>query len=87
MNRSKLQNKYLRQRMNEAKSLYNKQRNLWASILRKNKKDSFGNLNNKIATDNRKFYKIIIRLFCEKDVHRECITLKKVTKQLHIMKN
>ena len=66
--------------MNEAKSLYNKQRSLCTNILRKNKKDSFGNLNNKIATDNRKFYKIISPLFCEKAFHRECITLKKVTK-------
>ena len=26
------------------------------SILRKNKRDYFGNLNNKIVTDNRKFW-------------------------------
>ena len=29
------------------------------SILRKNKRDHFGNLNNKIVTDNRKFWKTI----------------------------
>ena len=38
MKRSKLRNKYLRERTNEAKSLYNKQRNLCVSILRKNKR-------------------------------------------------
>ena len=38
MKRSKLRNKYLRERTNEAKSLYNKQRNLCLSILRKNKR-------------------------------------------------
>ena len=59
MKRSKLRNKYLRERTNEAKSLYNKQRNLCVSILRKNKRDYFGNLNNKIVTDNRKFWKTI----------------------------
>ena len=59
MKRSKFRNKYLRERMNEAKSLYNKQRNLCMSILRKNKRDHFGNLNNKIVTDNRKFWKTI----------------------------
>ena len=45
MERLNLQNKYLRERTNEAKSLYNKQRNTCASILRKNKRDYFGNLN------------------------------------------
>ena len=54
MKRSKLRKKYLRERTNEAKSLFNKQRNLCVSILRKNKRDYFGNLNNKIATDNGK---------------------------------
>ena len=52
MKRSKLRNKYLRERMNEGKSLYNKQRTFCVSILRKSKRDYFGNLNNKIATDN-----------------------------------
>ena len=56
MKRSKLRNKYLRERTNEAKSLYNKQRNLCVSILRKIKRDYFGNLN-KIVTDNKKFWK------------------------------
>ena len=49
--RSKLRNKYLRERTNDKKSLYNKQRNLCVSILNKNKADYFGNLNKKIATD------------------------------------
>ena len=52
MKRSKLRNKYLPERTKEAKSLYNKQRNLCMSILRQNKRDYFGNLNNKIVTDN-----------------------------------
>ena len=55
MKRSKLRNKYLRERTNEAKSLYNKQSNLFVSILHKNKRDYFGNLSNKIVSDNRKF--------------------------------
>ena len=51
MKRSKVRNKYLRERTNDTKSLCNKQRNLCVSILSKNKTDHFGNLNNKIATD------------------------------------
>ena len=82
MKRSKLRNKYLRERTNETKSLYNKQRNLYVSILRQNKTDYFGNLNNKIVTDNRKFWKTISPLFSEKTFHRECITLKESNKTI-----
>ena len=78
----KVRNKYLRKRTNEAKSLYNKQRNLCVSILRKNKRDYFGKLNNKIATDNRKFWKTISPLFSETVFHRECITLKESNKTI-----
>ena len=66
MKRSKLPNKYLRERTNQAKSLYNKKRNPCVSILRKNKRDYLGNLNNKIITDNRTFWKTISPLFSEK---------------------
>ena len=48
------------------------------SILRKNK----GNLNNKIVTDNRKFWKTISPLFSEKTFHREYITLKESNKTI-----
>ena len=80
MKRSKLRNKYLRERTNEAKSVYNKQRNLCVSILRKNKGDYFGNLSYKIVTDNEKFRKTIGPLFSEKAFRRECITLKESNK-------
>ena len=48
------------------------------SILRKNKRDYFGN--NKIVTDNRKFWKTISPLFSEKAFHRDCITLNESNK-------
>ena len=73
---------YLRKRKNEAKSLYNKQRNPCVSILRKNKRDYSGNLNSEIVTDNRKFWKTISPLFSEKALHRECITLKESNKTI-----
>ena len=63
MKKSKLRNKYLRERRNGAKSLNNKQRDLCVSILRKNKTGYYGNLNNKIVTDNRKFWKTVSPLF------------------------
>ena len=71
MKRSKLRNKYLCERTSEAKSLYKKQRNLCVSILRKNKRENFGNLNNIIVTNNRKLWKTISRPFSEKAFHRE----------------
>ena len=75
MKRSKLRNKYLPERTNEGKGLYNTKRNICVSILPKTKRGYFGNLNNKIVTDNRKFWKTISPLFSEKAFHRECITL------------
>ena len=82
MKRSKLRNKYLRERTNEAKILHNKQRNLCVSILCKNKRDYFGNLNNKIVIDNRKFWKTISSLLSKKSFHRECITFKESNKTI-----
>ena len=82
MKRSKLRNKNLRERTNVVKSLYNKLRNLCLSILRRNKRGYFGNLNNKIVTDNRNFWKTISPLFSEKAFHRDCITLKESNKTI-----
>ena len=79
---SKLRNKYLREKTNEAKNFYNKQRNLCVSILLRNKRDYFGNLNNKNVTDNRKFWKIVSPFFSKKAFHRECITLKECNKTI-----
>ena len=59
MKMSKLRNKYLQEGTNEAESLYNKQTNLCIGILRKNKRDYFGNLSNNIVTDNKNFWKTV----------------------------
>ena len=80
MKRSKLRYIYLHERTKEAK----RQRNPCVGILRKNKKDCFGNLNNKIVTDNRNFWKATIPLFSKKTFHKECIILKESNK---IIKN
>ena len=52
------------------------------SILHKNKRDYFGNLNNKIVTENRHFWKTINPLFSEKAFQRECITWKESNKTI-----
>ena len=57
MHRSRIRNKFLRERTNESKIAYNKQRNICVSLLRKAKRDYFANLDTKIMKDNRKFWK------------------------------
>ena len=56
MHKSRLRNKFLRERerTNECKIAYNKQRNICVSLLHKTKRDYFANLNTKIMEGNRK---------------------------------
>ena len=75
MNRSRLRNKFLRERTNESKIAYSKQRNICVSLLRKTKRDYFANLDTKIMKDNRKFWKTVNPLFSEKSHRKESISL------------
>ena len=68
MLRSKLRNVYLKTRTNKSKQLYNKQRNLCVTLFRKAKKDYFSTLDNRIVSDNRKFWKAVNPLFSEKNL-------------------
>ena len=52
MTRSKLRQKLLIERTNDSKHLYNRQRKLCVSLLRKTKRDYFNQLNNKVISDN-----------------------------------
>ena len=57
---SRLRNKFLKTvktKTEESKQLYNKQRNLCVTILRKAKRNCFAELDNKILKDSRKFWK------------------------------
>ena len=57
IHRSKLCNNFLRQRPNENRKTYPKQRNYYVSLLRKIKKNYYSNLTEKSITDNKKFWK------------------------------
>ena len=57
--RASLRNKFLKDRNKENKSRYSKQRNYCVSYKRKMKKDYCSNLDIKIATDNKTFWKTI----------------------------
>ena len=63
-------------RTNDSKHLCNRQRNLCVSLLRKTKRGYFKQLNNKIVSDNRKFWQTIGPLFSEKTVCKETLILK-----------
>ena len=76
MQRSKLRQKFLKERTNDSKHLYNRKRNLCVSLLRKMKSDYFIQLNNKVISDNKKFWRTISPLFSEKAFLEETIILK-----------
>ena len=77
MHRSRLCNKFLRGRTKESTVAYNKQRNICVSLLRRNKRDYFANLDTKIMKDNRKFWKTVNSLFLENSYTKESISLIK----------
>ena len=59
MTRTRLRNKFLKDRSEENKKKYSKQRNYCVSLLRKSKSNYFGNLNEKNINDNKTFWKTI----------------------------
>ena len=77
MNRSRLRNKYLRNSSEENKSTYNKQRNICTSLIRKEKKSYFENLDSSHIADNKMFCKTIKPIFSKKCTMKEKITLVK----------
>ena len=77
MNRSRLRSKYLRNSSEENKLAYNKQRNICTSLLRKEKKSYFENLDTSQKTDNKMFWKTIKPMFSNKCTMKEKNTLVK----------
>ena len=71
MQRTKLRNKFLKDPSAENKFSYNKQRNWCVSLLRKEKKKYFANLNEKDITDNKKFWQTVKPFLSEKTKSRE----------------
>ena len=58
MLRTLLRNKFLKNRRNENKTNYVKERNHCVSLLRKTKREYYSNLDEKIICDNKTFWKI-----------------------------
>lgn len=75
MKRSRLRNKFLNTKSDIDRKVYNKQRNYVVSLLRKEKKDFYGNLDISKVTDNRVFWKIVKPKISDKVKIRSKITL------------
>ena len=87
MLRSRLRNKFLRTKTEESKHLYNKQRNLCVTRLRKAKGNYFADPDNRILKENRKFWKTVNPLFSEKAYQKKSITIISKDTQETITKN
>ena len=66
MHRSKLKNKFNKNPTNENKRLYNQHRNYCVSLLKKEKKKYYNNLDLTIFKDNKKFWQKVRPLFSDK---------------------
>ena len=83
MLRSKFRNRFFKKKTEESKSLYNKQRSICVKLLRKTKLNYYAQLDNKIVTDNRKFWKTVSPLFSEKAFRKKSFILKKHGKAIN----
>ena len=82
MNRSKLRRKFLKTRNKESRKRFNRQRNTCVSLLRKTKRRFFEELDDKVVSNNREFWKTVGPLFSGKDFHKEYIILNNNNKAI-----
>ena len=75
MKRSRLRNKYLKNKTETNKLAYKKQRNLCVNLLKKVKTSYFEKLKPSNICDNKKFWKTVKPLFSEKAMSTDKITL------------
>ena len=75
MSRSKLRYKFLKNRNEESKRRFNRQRNFCVNLLPKTERHFFGKLDHRVVSDNRKFWRREIEnfFFSEKAFHKESI--------------
>ena len=75
MKRSNLRNKYLKNRSEEDRQRFRKQRNLCVSLLRKTIRSYYSNINEKNIIDNRNVWKTVKSMLSNKFVTSEKIAL------------
>ena len=75
MTRSRLRNKYLKEKSADSKTAYDKGRNYCVNLLRRTKKKYFANISMISIPDNKMFWKTVKPLFSDKISHKETINL------------
>ena len=75
MKKSGLRNNFLKNIMEQSKTLYTKQKNYCVSLLKKTRKKCFANLNKKDILDKKLFWKTIKPSFSDKIMPRDRINL------------
>ena len=75
MKRTRLRNKFFKNRNDYNKKEFSKQRNYCVSVVRKSKKLHYSNLDEKKITDDKTFWKTIKPFLSNKIVSREKVTL------------
>ena len=66
MKRTRMRNKFLRERTETNRRAYNIQRNYCVSLIQKTKRDYYSNLNQEQVTDNKIFWKTVKPFFTDK---------------------
>lgn len=75
MVRSRLKNRYLRDKTRENKLNYNRQRNYCTSLLRRVKRNFYDKLDDSSVTDAKRFWKTVKRFFSNKGTANNSFTL------------
>ena len=75
MTRARFQNKFCKEKTEENRRDYNKQRNYCVTLLRKAKKGYYGNLDEKHVTDSKTFWKTVKPFLSDKTVNTPKIRL------------
>ena len=75
MKRSKLRNRFLKEKSEASRKAYNIQRNYCVNLLKKTKREYFANIKINNIADNKKFWQTVRPLFSDEINHRETINL------------
>ena len=70
-----MRNRFQKHRSDENRCLFQKQRNMCVSLLRKAKKEYFSSLNINKVVDNKSFWKIVKPFLSNKTISSEKITI------------
>ena len=82
--RSKLRNKFLKDKNEQSRNDYQKQRNLRVTLIRRARQQYFSSLDLSLIDDNKNFLKTVTPLFSDKTSHGDITSLTKYGKTITI---